>query len=139
MALAPQIVEQLLQNGCIADAADLYTLSSDRIVSLERMGEKSAQNLIQAIARSKEAGLERLIFALGIRNIGAVAAAALARRAGSLEACFTLTAEELCAIDDFGQITADCVVNYFSHPQNLALCRRLIDARSAYHACSAAK
>lgn len=126
--LGPQIVEQLLQNGCIADAADLYTLSSDRIVSLERMGEKSAQNLIQAIARSKEAGLERLIFALGIRNIGAVAAAALARRAGSLEACFTLTAEELCAIDDFGQITADCVVNYFSHPQNLALCRRLIDA-----------
>ncbi len=126
--LGPQIVELLLQNHCIADAADLYTLTVDQIAPLERMGEKSAQNLADAIARSKDAGLERLIFALGIRNVGAVAAAALARRAGSLEACFTLTHEELCAIDDFGTVTADCVVNFFSHPQNLALCHRLIAA-----------
>ena len=126
--LGPQIVELLLQSGCIADAADLYSLTVDQIATLERMGEKSAQNLVDAIARSKEAGLERLIFALGIRNIGAVAAAALAKHAGSLEACYALTAEELCTIDDFGQITADCVVNYFSHPQNRALCQRLLDA-----------
>lgn len=124
--LGPQIVELLLQSGCIADAADLYNLTIDQISPLERMGEKSAQNLVDAIARSKEAGLERLIFALGIRNIGAVAAAALAKYAGSLEACYDLTAEALCTIDDFGQITADCVVNYFSHPQNRALCQRLI-------------
>lgn len=126
--LGPQIVELLLQNGCIADVADLYSLTVDQIAPLERMGEKSAQNLVEAIARSKEAGLERLIFALGIRNIGAVAAAALAKHAGALEACYNLTAEELCTIDDFGQITADCVVNYFSHPQNRALCQRLTDA-----------
>ena len=126
--LGPQIVELLLGEGLIADTADLYALTADQIASLERMGEKSAQNLIAAIAASKEAGLERLIFALGIRNIGAVAAASLAHYAGSLERCFALTAEELCSIDDFGAITADCVVNFFSHPQNIALCRRLMEA-----------
>ena len=126
--LGPQIVELLLENKCITDAADLYTLTVEQIAALERMGEKSAQNLVDAIARSKEAGLERLIFALGIRNIGAVAAASLAQFTGSLEACFTLTEEALCGIDDFGPITADCVVRYFANPQNVTLCRRLIDA-----------
>ncbi len=126
--LGPQIVELLLANGCITDAADLYTLTVGQIAPLERMGKKSAQNLVEAIAHSKEAGLERLIFALGIRNIGAVAAAALAKHVGSLEACYTLTAEELCTIEDFGQVTADCVVSYFADPQNRALCQRLIDA-----------
>ncbi|MBQ2767522.1 MAG: NAD-dependent DNA ligase LigA [Clostridia bacterium] len=124
--LGPQIVELLLESGCIQNVADLYTLTAEQIAPLERMGEKSAQNLISAIAHSKEAGLERLIFALGIRNIGAVAASALAQYAGSLEVCFTLSAEELCSIEDFGMITAECVINYFSHPQNLDLCRRLI-------------
>ena len=92
------------------------------------MGEKSADNLINAIERSKAAGLERLIFALGIRSIGQVAAAALAARYRTLEACFAATKEELIAIEDFGEITADYVLNYFSHEQNIALCRRLIDA-----------
>ena len=69
-----------------------------------------------------------MIFALGIRNIGQVAAAALARRFGTLEACFDATVEVLCEIEDFGQITAECVTDYFSHPQNRALCQRLIDA-----------
>lgn len=126
--LGPQIVELLLENGLIRDAADLYSLKQEEIASLERMGEKSAQNLIAAIERSKSAGLERLIFALGIRNIGVVAATALASRFRTLDACFTADKDALCAIDDFGEITADCVVNYFSHPQNIALCRRLMDA-----------
>ncbi|MBR6709197.1 MAG: NAD-dependent DNA ligase LigA [Clostridia bacterium] len=126
--LGPQIVELLLEQGCIADVADLYTLTAEQIAPLDRMGEKSAKNLIDAITRSKEAGLERLIFALGIRNVGAVAAAALAAHAGSLEACFSLTHDQLCTIDDFGTVTADCVVNFFSHPQNRALCSRLIKA-----------
>ena len=90
--------------------------------------DKSAQNLIAAIERSKGAGLERLLFALGIRNIGAVAAAALAARYGTLEATMEATVEDLCAIPDFGEITALCVVNYFSHEQNRALCRRLTEA-----------
>lgn len=126
--LGPQIVEALIRGGLIRDPADLYTLTVEQVATLERMGEKSAQNLIAAIERSKSAGLERLLFALGIRNIGAVAAAALAARFGTLEAAMDATVEELCAIPDFGEITALCVVNYFSHEPNRAFCRRLSEA-----------
>lgn len=124
--LGPQLVELLLREGLIHDAADLYTLTAEVLSPLERMGEKSAANLVAAIGRSKEAGLERLIYALGIRSIGQVAAASLAARFGNLEALFSATAEELLTIDDFGQITTDYVLNYFSHPQNIELCRRLM-------------
>lgn len=126
--LGPQLVEALLSAGLIHDAADLYTLHAADIAALERMGDKSAANLIAAIEKSKGAGLERLIYALGIRSIGQVAAAALAARYRTLEACFTATKEELIAIEDFGEITADYVLNYFTHPQNVALCRRLAEA-----------
>ncbi len=123
--LGPQIVEALLKNDLIASPADLYDLRVEQVAALERMGEKSAQNLIDAIERSKTAGLERLIYALGIRNVGEVAAAAMAGHFGSLEACQNATVEELCAIRDFGAITAECVVNFFSHAQNIDLCRKL--------------
>ena len=126
--MGPQIVEALLKNGLIHDAADLYSLTVSEIADMERMGEKSAQNLISSIKRSKSAGLERLIYALGIRNVGEVAATALAARFGTLEALTQATAEELCAIPDFGQITAECVVNFFSHEQNARLCQRLTEA-----------
>lgn len=126
--LGPQIVEALIRADLIRDPADLYTLKAEQVANLERMGEKSAQNLIAAIERSKGAGLERLLFALGIRNIGAVAAAALAARFGTLEAAMEASVEDLCAIPDFGEITAFCVVNYFSHEQNRALCHRLTEA-----------
>ena len=126
--LGPQIVELLFAEGLIRDAADLYSLTTEQLVKLDRMGEKSARNLVDAIEKSKSAGLERLLYALGIRNIGEVAAAALAARYRTLEAVMATTREELCKIEDFGEITADCVLNYFSHPQNIALCRRLIDA-----------
>ena len=126
--LGPQIVELLLEKGLIRDSADLYYLNADEIAGLDRMGKKSAENLMAAIESSKKAGLERLLYALGIRNIGEVAAAALAMRYGTLVACFDATLEELCAIEDFGEITAKCVVDFFSHPQNRELCIRLIEA-----------
>ncbi len=126
--LGPQIVEALIRADLIRDPADLYTLKAEQIANLERMGDKSAQNLVDAIEKSKSAGLERLLFALGIRNIGAVAATALAARYGTLEAAMNATVEELCEIQDFGEITALCVVNYFSHEQNRALCCRLSEA-----------
>ena len=126
--LGPQVVEALLGADLIRDVADLYALDADRIAALERMGEKSATNLIAAIERSKSAGLERLIFALGIRSIGQVAATALAARYKTLENCFVATREELLGIEDFGEITADYVLNYFSHEPNVALCRRLAAA-----------
>lgn len=124
--LGPQIVELLLSKKLISDAADLYSLHTEDIAELDRMGKKSAENLVSAIENSKSAGLERLIYALGIRNVGEVAAASLAAKYGSLEALFSASADDICTIPDFGQITADCVVNYFTHPQNRALCERLI-------------
>ena len=126
--LGPQIVELLLGNKLIGDVADLYSLRAEQIEALERMGEKSAKNLISAIENSKAAGLSRLIYALGIRNVGEVAAAALAERYGDLEALTKATVEEIAELDDFGNITAECVVDFFSHPQNIALCRRLSEA-----------
>ena len=123
--LGPQIVELLLREKLISDVSDLYTLKVEDIASLERMGEKSATNLVSAIERSKTAGLERLVYALGIRNIGEVAGAALAKRYKTLDALINATSEELCLIEDFGEVTAECVVNFFSHPQNVQLCKRL--------------
>ena len=136
--LGPQVVELLLEAKLISDASDLYSLKAEDIASLERMGNKSAQNLVAAIERSKSAGLERLIFALGIRNVGAVTAAALADRYQSLEACMDATVEELVEIPDFGAVTADYVVDFFSHPTNRELCRRLIDA-GLVTSCTAVK
>lgn len=126
--LGPQLVESLLRNRLIGDAADLYRLNREELTGMERMGEKSASNLLEAIERSKTAGLERLIYALGIRNVGEVAAAALAQHFGSLERCMAATKEELVELPDFGEVTADCVVNFFTHPQNRELCERLVRA-----------
>lgn len=126
--LGPQIVELLLANKLISDVADLYSLEASQIETLERMGAKSAQNLVSAIDASKSAGLARLIYALGIRNVGEVAAAALADRFGTLDELTVASAEQIAELEDFGEITAECVVNFFSHPQNVALCQRLKDA-----------
>lgn len=126
--LGPQIIELLLNHALIHDAADLYSLRPEQLQDLDRMGQKSAKKLVDAIAVSKGAGLERLIYALGIRNVGAVAAEVLAARYTSLDALMKATADELCALNDFGVITAECVVNFFSHSQNIALCERLIAA-----------
>lgn len=123
--LGPQIVELLLKNKLISDAADLYSLKVEDIERLERMGNKSAINLISAIEASKSAGLSRLVYALGIRNVGEVAAAALAERYKTLEALLDADAESIAQLEDFGEITAECVVNFFSHEPNRELCARL--------------
>ncbi len=123
--LGPQIVELLLKNELIHDAADLYSLRAEDLASHDRMGEKSASNLVEAIESSKSAGLERLVYALGIRNIGEVAAVALAERFGSLDSLMEADVETLCGIEDIGPITAECVVEFFQHESNRALCRRL--------------
>ena len=123
--LGPQIVEALLDNKLIKDVSDLYALRAEDVEKIDRMGEKSAKNLIDAIERSKSAGLERLVFALGIRNIGSVAAAALAKRYKTLENIMSATVEELCTIEDFGEITAKAVVDFFSHEPCRELCRKL--------------
>ena len=134
--LGPQIIDLLIENDLIASAADLYTLRTRDIQNLERMGEKSAQNLVDAVERSKSAGLERLLCALGIPNVGEVAAEALAARFRTLDACMSATRDELIAINDFGEITADCVLNFFARPQNIELCDKL---KAAGVLCDAVK
>jgi DNA ligase (NAD+) len=126
--LGPQIIDLLIENDLIASSADLYTLRAADVQNLDRMGEKSAQNLINAIENSKSAGLERLLCALGIPNVGEVAAEALAKKFRTLDACMSATVDELVAIDDFGEITARSVVNFFAHENNVELCRKLIAA-----------
>lgn len=125
--LGPQIVSALLDAGLIHDFADLYLLTAEELEGIDRMGKRSAQKLISSIEASKSAGLERLIYALGIRNIGEVAAEALAVHYGTLEALMSASAEELCELPDVGRITADCVVNFFSHPQSAELCKKLTE------------
>ena len=125
--LGPQIVNALLDNGLIHDCADLYSITVEQVETIERLGKKSAQNLINSINNSKSAGLERLVYALGIRNIGEVAASALANRYKTLDALMCANVEELCEIPDFGEITALCVVDFFSHPQNVELCKKLAE------------
>ena len=126
--LGPQIIDLLIENDLISSSADLYTLRAEDVQNLDRMGEKSAQNLINAIESSKNAGLERLLCALGIPNVGEVAAEALAKKFRTLDSCMAATAEELIAINDFGEITARSVVNYFANENNAELCRKLISA-----------
>lgn len=115
------VVSALIDAGLIKDAADIYRLRADDIAALDRMGEKSADNLIKAIEKSKDAGLDKLIYALGIRGIGEKAARSLAQTFGNIDALAAATKEQLVAIEDFGEITADYVINFFSHPQNVKL------------------
>lgn len=126
--LGERIVKLLLDEQLISDVADLYSLKAEEVAKLDRMGEKSASNLIAAIDRSRSAGLERLLAALGIRNVGVVASASLAAEFGTLEGVMSADREALIAIPDFGAVTADCVVNWFSHPQNRRICERLTEA-----------
>jgi DNA ligase (NAD+) len=123
--MGPAVVKLLLDAKLISGVADLYHLEAFKLKDLERMGEKSAKNLISAIENSKKAGLDRLIYALGIRNIGEKAAKALATAFGTIDALAKATREELIAIPDFGEITADCVVDYFAHPQTAELIEKL--------------
>jgi DNA ligase (NAD+) len=124
--LGTAVLEILVEKGIIKTAADIFTLPKEEIAGIDRMGEKSAENLIKAIESSKTRGLDKLIFALGIRNVGEKAAKSLALRFEDIEALFSATAEDITAIDDFGAITATDVVNFFSHPQTRAFVDELI-------------
>lgn len=111
--LGEAIVTALLDNKLIAGVADLYRLKAEQLEVLERFGKRSAENLINAIEASKENSLERVIFALGIRNIGQNGAKLLCNRFGSIEAIMNASAEEIAEIDGFGDIMAESVVSAF--------------------------
>ncbi len=121
----PSLLAQLQEKGLVKDAADLYALTEEEAANLERMGEKSGAKLIKAIAASKEAGLDRLLFALGIRHVGAKAARTLAETFGSLKALQQADEKELAAVSDIGPKIAQSILTYFSVPGNQRLLEKL--------------
>ena len=123
--LGPQVVELLLENGKIKDIADLYTIKAEDIETLDRMGKKSAENLVSAIEESKSRGLERLLFALGIRQVGEVAAEEIARKFRTLEALFEASVEDFLQVNDIGEITATALVEFFAAEETKEICDRL--------------
>ncbi len=123
--LGPAVVELLVEKDIVSHAYDLYTLSSERVAALDRMGETSAQNLIDAITRSKDNELARVLYALGIRHIGQKAAKLLAVHFGSMDAIMNASAEDMSAIDGFGAIMAQSVVDFFARESSRELVERL--------------
>lgn len=121
-------INQLIENGIISCAADIYYITREQLLSLERMGEKSADNLLSAINTSKQAGLARLIFALGIRHIGKSSGEALASHFGSIDNVISASVDELCEVEDMGRICAESVAAYFANPDNLSNIEQLKQA-----------
>ena len=125
--LGAAVVEQLVDRGLVRDFADLYALDQSTLETLDRLAEKSAGNLLDAIARSRERGLARLLFGLGIRHVGERAAALLAAHYGSFAALAEAGAEELAEIRDVGPVIAESVSQFCAYEEN----RRTLDRLSA--------
>lgn len=123
--LGPAIVQALLENDLIKSVADLYCLEYEQLESLERFAEKSAKNLLNAIEHSKNNNLDRLLFALGIRNIGIKAAKLLCEKFGDIDSVMNAGAEEISEIDGFGTIMAENVVKAFKETHRIELVNRL--------------
>lgn len=123
--LGKALIEQLVKEDLIHSPADLYHLEKEQLVQLERMGKKSAENLIGSIEKSKQNDLSKLVFALGIHEIGEKAATLLAQHFGSMEKLLTATVEEISGIDGFGSVMAQNVACFFQQEANLEQIRRL--------------
>ena len=126
--LGDKLVEQLVDEGLVHNAADLYQLSADTLAGLERMGQKSAENLVAALEKSKHTSLQRFIFALGIREVGEATALNLATHFGSLDKVIAADEEALLEVPDVGPIVADHIRQFLDAEQNLDVIRQLIDA-----------
>lgn len=124
----PSVINALLDAGLVRDAADLYSLRKDDLLKLERMGEKSADNLLAALAASKKNELDKLLFSLGIRHVGAKVARILATEFGSMEKLQQAQPEELAQIRDIGDKIAESAVTWLNVPANIDLVERLAAA-----------
>jgi DNA ligase (NAD+) len=126
--LGPKIIEQLINEGLIASAADLFNLEEGDLEPLERFAEKSSQNLITAIQSSKQVSLSKFIYALGIRHVGEETAAALAGEFGSLKQIKSASLEELKKIKDIGNVMAESIYDFFQNRENLEFLTKLKEA-----------
>ncbi|PRY12367.1 DNA ligase (NAD+) [Pontibacter ummariensis] len=123
--LGPETIEQLYTTGLVQNAADLYDLTFEQLVGLERMGEKSANNILKSLEKSKETPYDRVLFALGIRFVGSTVAKKLAEQLPDLEALRGATYEELIAINEIGGRIANSVLEYFQDSDHVQLVERL--------------
>ena len=123
--LGPALVEKFLENGIISSVCDLYHLEVEKIASLDKMGKKSAENLISAISKSKDNDLSRLIFALGIRHVGARNAKILAMHFLSLDALMKADEEQISVVEEIGEVIARSIVNFFRQSQNREIVENL--------------
>lgn len=123
--LGEQRVRQLFEAGLISNVVDLYDLEADKLLTMERMGEKSSENLLQAIEHSKENSLERLLFGLGIRHVGSNTARLLAQRFKTMGELINAEYEEVLAIEGIGKIIAESVVSFFENDEALELMKQL--------------
>jgi DNA ligase (NAD+) len=126
--LGSKIVDQLVEKGLVEDYADLYYVSKEQWINLERMAEKSAQNILDALEKSKEVSPDRFIFALGIRFVGEHIARLLIREFGDITRIENATYDELIAIHEIGPQVAQSVVQFFDEEHNRATIQRLMDA-----------
>lgn len=126
--LGPETVDLFYQEGMIQNVADLYHLQATDICQLERMGEKSAENIIQGILRSKEIPFERVLFALGIRFVGETVAKKIAKAFRSIDALMSATLDDLIHVDEIGEKIAQSILLYFANEKNRALIERLREA-----------
>jgi DNA ligase (NAD+) len=126
--LGDKLVDQLVDEEYIYDAADLYSLSEAQLVQLERMAEKSAQNLIEALDESRVTTLPRFIYALGIHDVGEATARALAMHFGSLDAVMQADEETLMAVPDIGPVVADSIRRFFKQKHNREVIKKLLKA-----------
>ncbi len=127
-SLGPAVIDRLLANDMVKDFADIYYLTTSQLASLERLGSKSAANIIKSIEKSKNQKLWRVITALGIPHIGSQSAEILARHFGSLEAVMVADRESLLAVEQIGPVLADSVVTFFSSEENRKLIKKLLNA-----------
>ncbi|MGX1266243.1 DNA ligase (NAD+) [Rossellomorea marisflavi] len=126
--LGEKVISQLFREQLIEDVADLYRLEREQLLALERMGEKSVDNLLAAIEASKKNSLEKLLFGLGIRHVGAKAAKTLSQEFGTMDKLSSASAEELTAVNEIGGKMAEAIVAYFENEEVQELLRELKDA-----------
>ncbi len=124
--LGEKLVEQLVTSGRVKSPADIYRLQADDLVGLERMGEKSAANLVQAIGASRQRSLARFIYALGIRNVGEATARDLAQAFGDIDALMQADVERLQQVPDVGPVVAQSIADFFAEPHNQLIVRELL-------------
>jgi DNA ligase (NAD+) len=126
--LGDKLVDALVDNDLIYSVADLYDLKLERLVNLERMAQKSAENLLQSVEESKQTTLPKFLYALGVREVGEATAQTLANNFGTLDAVIAASIEQLLEVDDVGPIVARHIVDFFNNPDNLSIVEALIAA-----------